>query len=394
MKILGYELFKKAPVKLAAQGERQRVSYRIKNRRQFRAEMQIDVYKQAIEMAEHHENPNRVPLLSLYHQAMKDAHLLSQVQKRKNKTLKEGFALFNAAGNVDEEKTKLIKKPWFYDLIEHALDAEFYGHSLVEIMPMVEGEIKEIKLIPRMHVVPETGEIVLDEWREVRIPYRDTGYKWLLEFGEHDDLGLLQSATKHVIYKSFSETDWSRFNEKFGIPFIYAKTEETRKEELDIKADMLANFGSNAWALLDAKDEIGSLQLANDKGYETFSTSIDKHDAAISKVINGAVTGEASQGGSRAKEETGKEESDEIAESDMRYIGLEANFKIIPKLIELGYPLQGLEFDFLINRADDEDDKDDAEEGKEAPGKKPVATKSKMSAEVASLYASGCCPSH
>ena len=66
----------------------------------------------------------------------------------------------------------------------------------------------------------------------------------------------------------------------------------------------------------------------------------------ISKLILGSVIGEASNGGSRAKEEVGMSIQEKITKADKKWWSDIVNEEIFPKLIALGYPLDGKKFVF------------------------------------------------
>jgi hypothetical protein len=388
-KILGFE---RPQVTLAAQpNEKKRVGHRLKRQRLYKAEMQMDVFDGAVAATEDPEKPDRSQLLGMYVQALDDAHLHSQIQTRKLKTMGEAFAIFNKAGKVDEEKTKLIKAPWVNKLNGYILDSEYWGHSLVEFGQLDEdNEISDVFLIPREHVRPETGEILIEPGDDKGLPYRGGKLSpMLMEFGEFDNLGLLKKAIPYVIWKRYAQVDWSRHSEKFGMPALFIKTRETRQEELDKKEQMLSDFGSNLYGILDYEDEIEKLDLNSTDSHKIYNQNIERCNAEMSKLINGVVVGEASQGGSRAKEEVGERMQNEYSVADMRRLVYVWNWEVIPFLIELGYPFQeDDEFDFLANRADDEEEKDDA--GGEEGSEKKQLTASK----VAGLYSMNCCPNH
>jgi hypothetical protein len=68
--------------------------------------------------------------------------------------------------------------------------------------------------------------------------------------------------------------------------------------------------------------------------------------AKIAKIINGAVIGESAQGGSRAKEEVGENIQHLVTLGDMTWMEGYMNDHVLPKLVNLGYKLEGLTFRF------------------------------------------------
>ena len=112
------------------------------------------------------------------------------------------------------------------DLNRDILDARAFGHSVVELSTDNEGRLAET-LIPRTHVVPEKGYILIQESDTKGIAYRDTKEygMWILEFGARHDYGLLNKAVPHVLFKKFAEACWSELCEIYGVPPRYLKTD-------------------------------------------------------------------------------------------------------------------------------------------------------------------------
>ena len=63
-------------------------------------------------------------------------------------------------GTPDEELTKMIKQPWFTDVIRALMESIFHGYSLIHLDDIIESRIKKINCIPREHIIPEKGWIV------------------------------------------------------------------------------------------------------------------------------------------------------------------------------------------------------------------------------------------
>lgn len=314
-----------------------------------RARKDIRQWRVALQMAENPDNPNRTLLYSLYDELELDTHVTSEKQNRILRLQGSKFGLYDDSGEINEEKTKLLNKPFFHDFLEEAMESLFWGHSLMQLGDVdVNGLITDLTLINRRHVTPEFGvfrpEVGSDRGR---IFYRESPqyYDWLLEVGNNKDLGLLNKAAPHVLYKRFAQSAWSEFTEVFGMPIRIGKTNAKDEESLNRMENMMITMGTAFYAVIDDNEKIEFVESAKSNG-EVYDSLITRCNSEISKLINGAVIGEASEGGSRSKEEVGERTGEVLTQADKMFIASYVNYKLLPKLVKLGYPFQGLEFKF------------------------------------------------
>lgn len=274
---------------------KKRLSYGIRRQKTYLATLGQEELRNAIEFAEHIENPVRLYLLDIYKEVMKDFHLRSQLRTAIFKITKEPWAIVNIKTKaINKEVTELLQKKWFQDISRYFLEAEFWGHSLIE-MGLLELDpetkqlvFKEVKLFPREHVRPETGEILINPTDIAGFNYRNDALKYfLIETPETHDLGLLHIAARYSIYKKFAFSDWSRSGEKWGDPLLVIRSSSQVDEENDKKEEFASNFGNNGYAILDKDDEIELLERTNEKGYEINKFFAEAMDTENSKGING-----------------------------------------------------------------------------------------------------------
>lgn len=314
-----------------------------------RSRKDINQWRSALQQAENPDNPKRALLYNLYAELILDGRASAEFDKRKLAVQGSEISLYNPADGVtDAEKTKLLQKPWFFDLIGHAMDSKAWGHSLVQIGDMnEEGEISEVELVNRKHVIPEKGMFTVRQGDEKGILYReDKKYsQWLLEFGGKKDLGLLNKTAPHILYKRFAQGAWSEFCEIFGMPLRYVKTNTKDSDSLNRVENMMINMASASYAIIDNEEELAFVETAKSDG-GVYNGLIQLCNSEVSFIVNGAVIGESSQGGSRSKEEVGERTGGLITKSDRLWLEGFINTTLLPRLIELGYPVQGLEFKF------------------------------------------------
>lgn len=314
-----------------------------------RARKDIQSWRTAMQQAEKVENPNRNLLYSIYDELVLDAHLYSLIQKRTLALQGAEFSIYNPKdGKVDSEKTMLFKKPWFSDFSKMALEGKrFWGHSLVQIEDLVDGEINAVTLVKRRHIAPEKGMFKVRESDDKGIMYReDPKYNdWLLEVGEPFDLGLLNKCAPYILYKRFATAAWSEYCEIFGMPIRIAKTSVKDTESLNRMENMMIQMGTAAYAIIDEDESIQFIETTAGKG-EVYQNLIEMCDNQLSKLISGAVTGEASDGGSRSKEEVGERMSELLTKADKEWFESYINYTLIPKLNLHGYKLDNFLFRF------------------------------------------------
>ena len=313
-----------------------------------RARKDISSWRNALQQAENVYDPRRILLYNLYEELVLDAHLSSEIQKRILAVRGTSFSIYGLNdGTANTEKTHLLKKPWFYEFIDMAIESIFWGHSLIQIGELKQGEITEVKLINRKHVVPEKGRFVFHQIDTKGVQYReDVKYSpWLLEVGKSTDLGILNKTAPHVLYKRFSMSAWSEFCELFGMPIRVGKTNVKDLDSLNRMENMMVTMGPGNYLVCDNEEKIEFIETAKSNG-EVYNNLIGITNAEISKLISGAVIGEASKGGSRSKEEVGERMGDRITLADKQFLEGYINDTLLPKLIALGYPLEGCGFRF------------------------------------------------
>jgi SPP1 gp7 family putative phage head morphogenesis protein len=391
-----------------------RFSYQLKIFRVFRVEMEMDTYRKGVLMAEDPMYYDRRIIYLIYRETLRDEHVISQLRTIRKTVKSEPFEIVNSeTTTVDEDRTKLLQRPWFNEYMEIFVDTEMWGHSLVEFQEMVpalskllQQEFKTIKLIPRENVRPELGELVLDANLIYPAGAKSPGglmfreppvNTWLMEIGKANDIGLLMVISKGVIRKNFSLTDWSRHSEKFGMPFLVVRSASNQEDEIDKKATMAANFGSNGWAILDNEDEIELLESKNTTAHEMYRSLCEYMDTGASKAINGQ-TGTSDEKAFVGSAEVHQDILDDYTKSRLRDFEYHVNFDLIPFLIRHGYPLEGFEYRYPALDKKQNVDTEDQPNAPQGKGKKneeqvdPEKKKTKLSLDdrIKQLYAHTC----
>jgi hypothetical protein len=84
-------------------------------------------------MAINVDNPNRTRLYNVYTDVEADPHLSGCVAQRKGFVMARSFKLSKQDGSPDNDAQKLFNTTWFKELMDYCLDANFWGHSLIEL---------------------------------------------------------------------------------------------------------------------------------------------------------------------------------------------------------------------------------------------------------------------
>ncbi len=340
-------------LKLADERKRQKSGNLVKSLEKFiqqwaiRSKQDIRKWRQALTMAESIENPVKAQLYNLYRDVVIDAHLSSLMQTRSLKILKSEMGLINEKGEVDQDKTELLRRPWFYDLLFQCSIQPFWGYTLIEFGDIMDGEIQNINVIPHALVKERFGIVVKEPADEKGIDYRSANVnQYLLEIGRPGDLGLLMKAAPQVLWKKNAQAAWSEFTEIFGMPLRVGKT-SNQDDDRRRMAEALETMGRAAYAVINEGDEIDLVKSAGQQeGYKVYDNLIERTNSELAKLILGG-TMVSDDGSSRSQSEVHERVSDDIVMADQQYISYLFNFQLLPKLINLGYPFQGLRFKWL-----------------------------------------------
>lgn len=334
--------------KTAHKATPQHISSTAMPRFQSWARADVNRWQAALRWAKNPERPRRDALIGIYDQVLQDAHLSAQIQRRKLALLGAEYHLIDPQGTYSQN-TSEITTPWFDQLLGFYFEASLYGYSLIEIATLdTNGKIIDIKLVDRAHIVPDKGWFIPDLSSDKHIDYRqdDTYSKWLWEVNHADTLGTLNKIVPFALFKRFAGSAWSEYADRFGMPLRVAKTNATDQQSLDRLEEMMIKMASNSYAVIDQLETIEFQQAKDGKG-EVYQNLIAFCNAEISKLITGAVVGENTKNGSRAKEQVGENILETLVASDKKALAAFVNKDVIPRLIQMGYPLNGLTFEFI-----------------------------------------------
>jgi hypothetical protein len=313
----------------------------------------ISQWRAAHQQALNVENPKRINLYNVYDFTTDiDTHVSGVVERTKLGVMQQKFKLTDKNGKENYDVTALFETPWFWQFMNLALDAEYYGNSLIQLGNVILSDgrmfFDGVELVPRNNVCPEYGVILREQSDEPGrgVPYRSGPFRlWTVEAGNPKDLGRYLKISPHVISKKHVQIFWDNFAERFGIPIIYATT-ETRNDSDRVKVEnMLANFGNNTWGFFPAGVKLDLLETTKGDAFKVFDERIIRANKEISIGLAGQ-TMSFEDGSSRAQGEVHERGFEEIKTAAATRLKFLINFQLLPRLLQHGFPVQGYTFEW------------------------------------------------
>ena len=131
------------------QPERTKIAEGITWRQQIRKREDVGDWRRALLTAESVINPDRTDLIKIYKDVDLDGHVTGIIGSIKNKIKAKPFMIVDAKGEIDEEKTALFEKEWYFKFIDFIVEAPFWGFSLVQLGNINNDGFPGIEFIPR-----------------------------------------------------------------------------------------------------------------------------------------------------------------------------------------------------------------------------------------------------
>lgn len=289
----------------------------------------------------------RAPLFNLYKDMLLDGVLTTTIEKRINKILNCNIRLVKDA--VPHEGVHMITgKTFFETFLREAMNAKFWGHSLLELYWPAPGSIDgSTTLIPRKHVKPKLGVVTRSEYDFEGIKYREDPYrKNLVEIGDPEDLGLLLQVSQYVIYKRGNFGDWAEFTEVFGMPFRWATYNNEESRQVLEKALSEAGAAGYVVAPKDAELQFHN-HTAGAQSQDIYRYLLMACNQEIATTILGnSMTTIDSKTAGHAQSYTQSNEQDDLHEADRKFILRTLNEKLNPYLASIGYDVMDHAWEF------------------------------------------------
>jgi hypothetical protein len=291
------------------------------------------------------DEPKNYLIQQQYNDAALDALLTSQIENRLQQVLNNPVSVVNEAGEVDEEQTKKLRtSKALHQLLQASWEKNCYGYNLVELQYL--NDSLNVVILPRENVVPKLGRFYPDYTEDKFIEYRTMKEygTYLLEFNS-ENIGLLNKAIPHVLFKRFAQSCWSELCELYGIPPRVLKTNTQDKGMLNRAEAMMRDMSAAAWFIIDSEESFEWAKGTDTNG-DVYSNLITLCNNEISLLLSGAVIGQDTKNGSNAKETENRKALQELVKSDLTSIAQDWNDTIVPALIKLGFLKGNVSFKF------------------------------------------------
>lgn len=305
----------------------------------------LNDYMNAIRNAENVDFTSRVKLYDIYSESMMDPHLFSVVQKRKSGVLGRKIE-FRRNGIADDKVNGQISSPWFLRFISDALDADYWGFTLVQFYINEKGWI-DYYMVPRKHVDPVLNLIKTRQADINGEPFEE--YPDLLMIRGKEPLGILARTAPYVIYKRGTIGDWAELAEIFGRPVRKYTYDAADPEARNATLEAAAAQGSASVFLCPDGTALEFVEPGNLSGSsDMYSALVDRYNAEMSKAVLGnTLTTEASETGTQALGTVHNKVEQEIIEQDALSILNLLNYDMTALFASLGINTRGGEFVYV-----------------------------------------------
>ena len=303
----------------------------------------MDAYKSALRGAEDVDFTRRVRLYDLYNDTLLDPHLFCVAQKRKSGVLGRKIE-FRRNGMPDDRVNEQISSPWFLRFIEDALDAQFWGFTLLQFYLNEKGWI-DYYCVPRKHVDPVRRLIKHRQDNITGEPF--DAYGDLLMICGKEPLGILARTAPYVLYKRGTMNDWAEFSELFGMPI--RKYTYDSPESVSAAMDAAAGQGGANVYFCPSDSNLEFIESNNKTGSsELYASLVDRCNAEMSKAVLGnTLTTEASETGTQALGTVHDKVEQELADQDALFILNLLNYDMTDQFAALGVNTEGGEFVYV-----------------------------------------------
>lgn len=296
-----------------------------------RSALDVGQWRTALKAA---DKGKREKLYDLYEDITLDLVLSDAIDKRID-AITNAELTFTRNEQPVPEIDMLMDTPEWEEILREIMLTKFWGKTVIEF-DFTDG-LKPYS-IPRKHIRPDLGIIVVNPSDETGTPYR--GDDFFLEVGKDTDLGLLLKLAPMAIYKRGGYGDWAQFIEIFGMPQRIGKYNSHDDESRKILEQALENSGSAPWLVVPKETDIEtkeSTSFSNALMHEKFKASCNEE--MLIGVLGQTMT--TLNGSSRSQSETHKEVEEGKNKSDRRFVQRILNHLLLPMLEKRGYPVSG-----------------------------------------------------
>lgn len=326
-----------------------------------RIRQDVSTWRDAMREAEAGQFPHRVKMQRLFVDTVLNGHVAACIEKRKNLTLLRDIEVYNPDETENEELEDLFETEWFQQFMSYALDAIFYGYSLISLGDIINGQYSKIDIIKRWYISPDRQNVTIHQYNlsgyEFLKPPYDLWHVWCTTPSENGmsnvGYGLLYKVSVYEITNRAMLGFNADAAELYGQPIRVGTTSKTDEGERAEFAQMLSQMGSSGWIVKDQLDSIEILQnTMGSTGFNIYADLEKRNEAKISKIILGHADALDSTPGKLGSDANGAAITAlrEIQTNDGKYIENIVNGLLIPKMRQVGFAIpEGVYFKFEDN---------------------------------------------
>lgn len=298
---------------------------------------------------------DRSRLIDLYEACLEqDAHIRSVIETLESQILGDRYMLarINEKGKYikDVKYTQKIQGTQFDKIIKGIVESKLFGYTLIEIMPHIDpktGKLANVNLIERRNVLPDQHTVIkrqgiwLPNW-DIASPAYNPNYV-LVNSGT---IGLFSATTPLILAKKFTVANYVNFGATYGQPIIHGKTISESNSDRKRLANDIANAAQNKVVITGIDDEIDIKTFTMSNSEKIYTSLIEFVNREVSDLLVGS---ESMAGGMQSYVGSTKAHQDifrDRIEVYRRFIENVMNEEIIPRLVEMGYIPDGLEFKY------------------------------------------------
>lgn len=308
-----------------------------------RTTQDIPKWRSAIQSAEA-RTPRRNLLYDLYADVMLDGHVIAVLGKRTDAVTTANWQFVNKEGKPVDAINEVIDSAGFDELVTEALNAKFWGYSILEPTFWKNSAGKwevSANLLPRPNYRPHLGIVAYDWATDEGINIREGIYaKTVMEVGNPKDLGLLVSAAQYAILKRGGIGDYAMFVQVFGRPILDAQWNGfDEKQRLQLQESLDIGAGGTI-----IRPEGTTLNILESKLTQSSIHADFKKDmnAEISKALLGTTeTTESSDSSGYAQSKEHGEQDDNKHDSDINFVRKVLNSRFLKILEAHGFNTEG-----------------------------------------------------